>query len=449
MPGSFAQVGSLWDFGSAMTVHKCVAPETFVETTNGLVFANDLPPIGRVATPTGRAVYGGFVRNGESRMLKITTTDGYELRVTPNHGIDVWSPYERYIRVEAGGLSAGNFLRLRLGAEFDSKPVRLLDGRTPDVRAKLYDLPKMCDGETAEFLGLMVADGTVYHGGFRLAKRHEDVADRFDHLCRRVFGASPSRFFKLNAHHVEVSSTYIADWLSCLGGLSPNCKRVPWCVLQSPLIVQAAFLRGLFEDGTVNLGQTGGVDHIEFSSCEPMVRQAVRTMLLRWGIVCGATASRPECIYIYGQHAKRFGEIIGFVSKMKQERLSLPAAEGTRYVFPLDYEERRKLGREDRIQRHRIQKLDVGLRGRFDDRIGFHHSEVASIEPYVGPSVCIEVPTGHQFLQNGFCGWNSQGSQFSHAIVYLDRPVKPEDEDWRRWAYTAVTRASDRLTVLL
>jgi exodeoxyribonuclease-5 len=43
----------------------------------------------------------------------------------------------------------------------------------------------------------------------------------------------------------------------------------------------------------------------------------------------------------------------------------------------------------------------------------------------------------------------SQGSSFEHAIVYCDRPQRPDDEDWRRWAYTAVTRASERLTVLI
>lgn len=42
----------------------------------------------------------------------------------------------------------------------------------------------------------------------------------------------------------------------------------------------------------------------------------------------------------------------------------------------------------------------------------------------------------------------AQGSQFKHAIFYLDRAVTPDDEEWRRFAYTAVTRASERLTVL-
>jgi exodeoxyribonuclease-5 len=42
----------------------------------------------------------------------------------------------------------------------------------------------------------------------------------------------------------------------------------------------------------------------------------------------------------------------------------------------------------------------------------------------------------------------AQGSQFEHAIVYLDRPQRPDDEGYRRWLYSAVTRASERLTVI-
>ena len=42
----------------------------------------------------------------------------------------------------------------------------------------------------------------------------------------------------------------------------------------------------------------------------------------------------------------------------------------------------------------------------------------------------------------------SQGSSFDHVIVYLDRPEKPHDPDWRRWIYTAITRSSWKLTVL-
>lgn len=41
----------------------------------------------------------------------------------------------------------------------------------------------------------------------------------------------------------------------------------------------------------------------------------------------------------------------------------------------------------------------------------------------------------------------SQGSSFKHAVVYMD--MGREKDEWRRWTYTAVTRASERLTVLV
>jgi exodeoxyribonuclease V len=57
---------------------------------------------------------------------------------------------------------------------------------------------------------------------------------------------------------------------------------------------------------------------------------------------------------------------------------------------------------------------------------------------------------GHPF-DFGYCltVHKAQGSQFPQAIFYVDRRMASHDEEWRRFAYTAVTRASERLTVLL
>lgn len=41
-----------------------------------------------------------------------------------------------------------------------------------------------------------------------------------------------------------------------------------------------------------------------------------------------------------------------------------------------------------------------------------------------------------------------QGSQFDDLVVCVERPGPVSDEDWRRWLYTAVTRAAKKLTVL-
>jgi exodeoxyribonuclease-5 len=43
----------------------------------------------------------------------------------------------------------------------------------------------------------------------------------------------------------------------------------------------------------------------------------------------------------------------------------------------------------------------------------------------------------------------SQGSSFRDVILIMERPPMIGHDDWRRWAYTAITRSSDRLTILL
>lgn len=42
----------------------------------------------------------------------------------------------------------------------------------------------------------------------------------------------------------------------------------------------------------------------------------------------------------------------------------------------------------------------------------------------------------------------AQGSQFSRVAVWIDRRPEPDNEDYRKWVYTAVTRATERLLVI-
>lgn len=42
----------------------------------------------------------------------------------------------------------------------------------------------------------------------------------------------------------------------------------------------------------------------------------------------------------------------------------------------------------------------------------------------------------------------AQGSQYRRVVVCLERPAPVSDDDWRRWLYTAVTRATDELVLI-
>ena len=234
--------------------------------------------------------------------------------------------------------------------------------------------------------------------------------------------------------------------------MTANAKDVPPCILQAPLALQAKFLRGLFEDGTVNL-KGSNLDHIEWSSAYEPLRRKVRVMLLRFGIITGMTPRRLESVYVYGQNAKRYGQLIGFITPMKNDRLARPTGRETKYTVPTTAGQyrpaslRRPRAYYRALSRAFVEELGSNASAELTDRLKFHHTEIRSIRTYVGPSMCVEVPDGHQFLQNGFCGWNSQGSQFADVLLAYERPRNVSEKDFRRWVYTAITRSSDKITV--
>jgi hypothetical protein len=242
-------------------------------------------------------------------------------------------------------------------------------------------------------------------------------------------------------------------------------------VLKAPTIVQAAFLRGLFEDGSVHLRSDGALDHIELFTAFPDLARDVKVLLLRLGIVSGYLKRKTgTTIYIYGTFAKMYGELVGFVTPYKKHRLTAPCGNATRYLVPVMKREIREVcdanGGPHRfmtssdenvynrgyMSRHGLQdflRRAIVRTQAWEDlhaRLSFHHSRVGSITPIEAPSFCFEVPEGHQFVQDGFCGWNSQGSEWETVVLPITRTQGRMLQ--RNLFYTAVTRAKKRVWLL-
>jgi len=414
--------------GYAISVHKCVDGSTLVETNEGLLPIRDAAKRGRVATPTVAHSYRVSVSGEKREGLRITTEDGYSVIATPEHGFDVWNG-ERYERKNARDLGVGDFMRLKLEATFFHSDAALPEPPLVDVRAATFDFPDKINPDVAEFFGLMVADGTVFRSGLRLIKRHREVVSRFAQLASSIFGvdAEVAPCHKANGKCFECSvySVQIAGWLEKVGGMSPNSKAVPESVLRSSTRVQASFLRGLFEDGSVHLSATG-MERIELTTAYPELFATVKVMLLRLGIISGWSDAELPRIQIYGQNAKRFEERIGMISHEKRRRLALSAGKETHYRVPVSRSEMKSLGRDRDVftyqnalatgylTRDKAEKYDVPW---LNERLRFHHSRIASIKPIACKAYCLEVPATSRFLQNGFCGWNSQGAQWPGCLI--------------------------------
>ena len=189
-----------------------------------------------------------------------------------------------------------------------------------------------------------------------------------------------------------------------------------------------AFLRGLFEDASVN-ARRDVMDHVEWSTAYEAMAATVQVMLLRLGIVAARREVRPgiHCLYIYGTNAHRFRDRIGFIAAAKRFRLDLRAGDETRYVVPVSLAEldevatanggRSFLTNTERntiarghMSRDKLQEMLARAATKTDacdtlrHRLRFHHDRVESITRTRGPSFCVHVPNGHRFLQNGFAG---------------------------------------------
>jgi exodeoxyribonuclease V len=446
-----------FDWAYCVTAHKCVHPDTLVETTEGLLPISKIRHEGTIATPTGPKQYTNLVSNDEpAGALRIVCEDGYEVTVTPDHKVERWNG-DRYVMDDAVNLTVGTFMRLGIGVvQEPAFPVVLPGSQKADVRAIRHKLPSMMTDELAEFLGLMVADGTLYRSGFRLVKRYQDVVDRFASLVMTLFGCEAQRFDVTGTPAAGVSSTYLASWLTEIGGMNPNAKDVPECILRSPSTFHKAFLRGLFEDGGMM-----DKDGVGWYSSRPSVVQKVRIMLLRLGMIVGETVNRPGAVYLYAGNAHRFVHDIGFVSRKKNElgRMDTVDKEVRSAIVPAGKTFVREIkplvgrsGYSNGMDRGYVSRntlieaasnADGELLEHLSEMMAWHHVRVRFIEEVECPSMCVEVPDGHRFLQNGFPHGNSQGSEYDHVLVMEQRC---DLWDRRRWNYTAASRAKKRLT---
>lgn len=443
----------------AMTVHKCVAGGTLIETDTGLCTIDAITKqSGMVSTVDGMRPYSAHVTNPSAKLLRLTTKRGYTITVTTDHKLRSWDG-SKYVMIRANALNVGSYLRLKIGSEVVIKKEPQLPSReVENSRAKPCRYPEKMTPELALWLGLMVGDGTVYEKGLRLVKRHKDVVEVFAELTGFLFGRTPKvlRSKNANAWCAEINSSAVVRWCQQINGLAPNAKRIPNCILQSSTEIRAAFLRGLFEDGSVCIKAGRVFDHVEWSTVYPDMAVVVQTMLLSLGIVSSREAYGERLnpcyrISIYLDSIGAFRDKIGFVAAYKNEKLDLAPTTPVlkRVMIPISSEalsDCDQATRQNAILRGHISKDKAIRYGVAKDQWCFMHDKIATIEELEGPSFCLTVPSCGSFLQNGFDGSNSQGSEWKHVVLVAD--VAHGFMLRRQLVYTAVTRTSAKLTIV-
>lgn len=479
------------DLAYAMTVHLCVPKDTYIYTNKGLIEIDKLNntknefeynPI-----KSDIKVFNGynleqpsyFYNAGESICKTIKIERGFELTATLDHGVNVINQNFEIIRKDMNELTTNDFVLLRYGQNIFGNikeiPKQYFNIEV-DVRANKYNLPKVLTKDFARFLGYIVADGTIYEKGFRYSKRDLSTVQDFKRVTDSIFGTNYNIIPQHNKYEYTINSTQISKFLFNIGGMCPHNKYVPDIILQSSKEMQCEFLKSVFEDGTVNI-KNGVFDHVELVMINKKMQKQIALMLLNIGIKTTLYTTTKKTkngtdtiyhIYIYKQDAILFEKYIGFICDRKNNNLhlcnqktyccpckSFPYLKeiliciAKKYNLPLQkagvykltnnitynmfnrfYNSNDVLKQDDKMNniKNIIEKFDI--------------QQIVNITSSIQNTVCITMPQTHQFIQDGFYGWNCQGSGFKTVIVIIDNTHYTLLDTCL--LYTAITRAKKR-----
>ena len=494
--------------GYAMSIHKCVAEGTLIQTNEGLKKIEDLSNgtkynekskiINNIKVFNGNYLESPshFINSGVRDCLEIRTNKNYKIECTLDHGLDVLTKDGDIVRMDATDINIGDHVLLNKGGNIYGNNVTLdkkhiLDDNKLDVRAERFKQPFTIDKEFAKFMGMMVADGTISHGGIKLAKRYLEVVEEFQRLVRNIFGHHGGNIVKLNhcnAHILEVNSVFIRDFCKSFPELNSYNKDIPKCIMNAPLDIQIAFLSGYMEDGTVN-NKEGIFQHIEISAKGLPLINNLRYMLLNMGVVTSfreiESVSKNEVnphyiLHIYKSDSELMYDLgFSFISKFKQDRFELVKTQSSfsqssvPYVCGILEEildslptqpkkwvyDRKRYMKAKRKNRITYKTLECFLsepliRGAKDGKLKKHidlleylcyKNEVMVVEEIKKTNkqtYCLTMPKTNKFIQNGFSGWNCQGSSSKNVIVLM-----PKAHTYflnRNLIYTAITRTRER-----
>jgi spore cortex formation protein SpoVR/YcgB (stage V sporulation) len=347
----------------------CVAPDTRVFTTDGLVEMRDVVD---QHTPVSdgeetREVYDSNIISDHA-MVTIETRRGFELTGSDNHRIR--RPDGEWIRLDE--LDTGDEIRISGGNGIWPQEYAAIDWTHPEyktledvaqeagvsvstvmryrdlgraerageIEAALegYDgedqslaqrerirVPDSVTEQFGRFLGLLVGDGHVpsnsRHIGFTSGDQAR--AEEFAGLLSELFGIEPTITQQDSRWRVYAYSKHLRDLLTEELGLPTGevaeIKTVPEHILQSPELVVAEFLRGLFDaDGYA--GEQG----VRLSSKSEELSKTVQLLLTNFGILSRRREQTDGCYHVHltGASAATFAEDIGFGYDAKADELS-------------------------------------------------------------------------------------------------------------------------------
>ncbi len=350
-PCSWAQLYSVAT-GDVIQQGGCFGPNERIATDRGLIRVEELADrldTGekiQAQTHKGLRPFNYVFRNGTKDLYEVTTSRGYQVRVTLDHKMGILRD-GAVVTVPLRDLEEGDEILLLLGEGTKSDFPLVPLSTTPYKRSKMsttlnenVTLPTHLTPELAYLLGFFYGDGYVLHGkkvtwqdekGISLAVENTrpDITSRLVSLLKDLFAVEPIVGPGDGAcTNIRAYSRLMVEWLQENGLLKQKAAsvRVPEAIFKSPSEVVGAFLGGYFDADGCDHGKKGGYG---FDSVSREMLEDVQLLLISQGIVSHiATQDRTKqgWLPIYrlivsgAQFKERFSKLIFAASSKDQQR---------------------------------------------------------------------------------------------------------------------------------
>ncbi|WP_368880388.1 hypothetical protein [Proteus mirabilis] len=497
------------DFGYAITCHKCIVGGTVTPTSQGLLTLDEFHQENGLSTKVGefeplpttvttsngltsKDTIDSFFNNGVDDVLKITTTRLYELKATRNHNIPV--------------IRNGSVIMVHAENIIESDRV-LLNTSTNAFNDEIIvnNFGKL-DRNLAILLGLFISCGSI--NGNEIIFHGVSDEDR-DMVCNRIwrtFGKSRSICIDEDGGIVtRIPKEKVKIWKELT-----NTDSIHIDIRKSPERVQKMFIKGLTMSSKIiyKVSKLPTRRVFKFRSLSFKFKDNVshnfmemlRYMMLNFGVVTSMYKHSPKELRIFGYWARTFFERISlvqykhysFFEKLVRSdkanlddkpNIAIRIGDLTKQIFEEAIEIDPKFKRlfSKIID---IDKIDMNIHSEIlhkvvnvlrNDRnayaiirksINYRFFEKIVLGDLVidivtdveddgkHPTFCLRMSnsTLPMFTQNGILGGNSQGSSWGKVAVFDESYIfgrgKGNKDNAKKWLYTAITRAENKLLIL-
>ncbi|MCW3130160.1 MAG: ATP-binding protein [Methanophagales archaeon] len=335
--GSLQDIRTIVDGAASKKISGSVDDGVYIETNHDLV---SLGLNGKTVLSKGNLLWK---RQATSKMYRILTSSGREIKVTPTHPFFVCGDDARLRGKKAEDLKVGDFIATprKIDVFGAHQPLNNDYGWSRRRKAVRLKLPSHTTPEFWRFIGLFIAEG---HLESRMHPRctaffinnSSQLMEEYRTYAKKL-GLNPSyrdSHSGKTAKEINISGIEFGTLLENLGIAGPSrSKRVPELLFKCSTEEITAFLSALFDsDGTVSIKHR----KIVITSASKKLLSQVQHLLLRLGILsrlcptssAKATSTTPHPkkngfyrLSITGGEIKKFDTKVGFTVAEKIEKL--------------------------------------------------------------------------------------------------------------------------------